>query len=68
MKRSKRFIYENGNSQIFENDNRRLDAAIEAGAGVNYRLKKYLFNLHTSIRHMETQAKFEAGLAVMRKF
>jgi hypothetical protein len=68
MKRSKRFIYENGNSQTFENGNRRFDASIEAGAGVNYRLKKYLFNLHTSIRHMETQGKLAMGLAVMRNF
>jgi hypothetical protein len=68
MKRSKRFIYENGNSQTFENGNRRFDASIEAGAGVNYRLKKYLFNLHTSIRHLETQGKLAMGLAVMRNF
>lgn len=68
IKRTRRYFYEDGKTQTFRIENSRIDASIEAGAGVNYRLKKYLLNLHTAIRHMETQGKLVVGLGIMRNF
>lgn len=69
---SVRLIDEAGNSETasFLTDNyiKRVDATLEAAAGLNYSVKKYILNLHTFIRHMETQGKLGVGLAAMRKF
>ena len=46
---------------------KRFDASAESGAGLNYKLNQYIFNLHTYIGYLFNLSEVGVGFSVMRK-
>jgi len=46
---------------------KRFDASAESGAGLNYKLNQYIFNLHTYIGYVFNLSEVGVGFSVMRK-